>query len=355
MVSTTSNAKVTARSGIFSGYSRGFYLVRRFIQLYKERHFKLLLCLMIDRLARWGISVISALVSLTKPHKGYLVKEILGSRMCLDLSDKGISWDLITDGIREEMGVEIIKKEVKPGDTVVDIGANIGYYVLLESRLVGDTGKIYAIEPAPSNVDLLKKNVELNGYSNVEVYLYAVGDKHGFYPLYLSEKRNRPTLKKIAGTSKEKFFTEKIDVEVVTLDDFLKHRKYPGLVRMDVEGYEYQIIRGMKNILQKGLPLKLFIEFHFHLLKEQESIEILTTLQNAGFGIADMVPDIGLRGRNRCKKLFKLMRLVEPVITKELHRIPFEHHLDLSIDDVLSNPAMLAGRMGAFHIFFKRV
>ena len=341
------------RFGIYTKCSRGYYLAKQSLQLYKEHGLKLLLCLVVNKLARQCISCLYR-IRLPKPREGFLLREVLGSKMYLDLADEGISRDLIMDGIRERMSVEIVKREVKKGDIVVDIGANIGYYVLLEAQLIGDTGKIYAIEPVPSNYELLRKNIQINGYSNIESYQFAIGDAHGFHPIVLSTHRNKPTLRDVAGTNKEKYMTGKTMVEVVTLDDFLKNKPYPNMIRMDVEGYEYQIIRGMKNTLQRKLPLTLCIEFHFHLLRKRESTEILETLMSTGFQIVDVAIEAGPRGRHQHKLLLKVLRLVEPVIGKELNRRPGECHINLSINDILSNPAILGAQWGALQICFKR-
>jgi len=299
---------------------------------------------------------ISALdrISLPKFQEGYVVKEVLGSKMYLDLADKGISRDLIVDGIRERFGVGVVTKEVKSGDIVVDIGANIGYYVLIEAKLVGDKGKVYAIEPDPSNIELLRKNIEINGLSNVEVFQLAIGDTNEFHSMYLSTHRNKPTLRDVAGTVKEKFVTGKIDVKVTTLDDFLENKPYPSVIRMDVEGYEYEIIRGMKNILQRKLPLTLSIEFHFHLLKRQQSVEILETLKSAGFRIADVAKEVRQRGQRRHKLLSSVISLVEPVILKEYNQVTPGRHLGWSIDDILSNPIILDNKYRGLSICFKR-
>jgi len=293
-------------------------------------------------------------ISLPRSRKGLRLMEILGNKMYLDLADEGISRELMLDGIREELNIADVRRELKKGDVAVDIGANIGYYALFEAQLVGSEGKVYAIEPVPANVELLRKNIEANGYSNMEVYQFAIGDNHGFQPLYLSKHRNRPTFKDVTGTTKQRWLKGQIDVEVVTLDDFLADKLYPDAIRMDVEGYEYQIIRGMKNTLQRRLPLKLFIEFHFHLMERQESVEILETLKSNGFKIEHISSATAIRGRHRHKLLSKIMQSVEPVIDKGPNRIPSGRHLNLSIDDILSNPEILSGRWRAFHICFKR-
>lgn len=120
------------------------------------------------------------LKKLIKQSKGrFTIKKINGSKMYLDINDEGLSHDLISDGVREFYATQKMKKEIKKGDVIVDIGANIGYYALLEARLVGKKGIVYAIEPVPRNIAILKKNIELNNYSNLEVYQLAYGGQKG--------------------------------------------------------------------------------------------------------------------------------------------------------------------------------
>jgi FkbM family methyltransferase len=327
--------------------------LNRGLQFFREYGPIMLLWLAIYKLARVSMEFLNNRIR-PKNQKGYVVKEILGSKMNLDLADPGISQQLMIDGIREAMSVGVVKRLLKEGDVIVEAGANIGYYALLESRLIGNKGKIYAIEPVPANMELLRKNIALNGYTNIETYQLAVGDVPGVASMYLTSQRNLPTLRDIKGTNKEEFFTEEIKVQLATLDDFLRDKKYPSFIRMDVEGYEYQIIKGMKETLAKKLPLKIFIEFHFHLLKKEETIEIFETLRQAGFRIEVAASEAPMAGRYRHKLLAKIMRSIEPRIAGKLGRRLWERELNLSMDDILSNPVILSGQYGSLHIFFAR-
>ncbi len=274
--------------------------------------------------------------------------------MYLDRSDPGISSHLIIDGIREAVSTGITKRALKEGDIVVDIGANIGYYALLESRLIGESGRVYAIEPSPANIELLRRNIGLNGYTNIDTYELAIGDTNGYAPMYMTKQSNLNTLRDIAGTEKEGYFTRETRVRVMTLDEFLKDKRYPSLIRMDVEGYEYQVIRGMKDILSRKLPLTIFIEFHFHLLKKEETIEILETLRRAGFRMTVAASESPFIGQHRHKILSRLMRSVEPKIATAQGRRPLNQELRLTFDDILGNQVILSGGWGSLHIFFTR-
>jgi len=200
-----------------------------------------------------------------------VVREILDSQMLLRKDDPGISRDLLERGIREAAVVEVLEHEIHSGDTVIDIGSNIGYYVLLEARLVGPQGTVYAIEPVPENYELLCKNIELNGLTNVKPYLLAIGSHTGKEKLHLTHQSNCGV---IMGSVPRSFNFEQrmnqigtgteIEVNIMTLDDFIRQEGIdPDLIRMDVEGYEIAVIEGMKETLSTAENLKIEMELHY--------------------------------------------------------------------------------------------
>ena len=253
-----------------------------------------------------------------KNRDGFYLKDIQGSKMLLNIGDKGISNELLFNDIREVAATKYMYNVAKKGDIILDIGANIGYYALLESRLVGDKGKVYAIEPEPRNIDLLKRNVSINDYKNIEIFHSAVGDKNGTEKLYVSSKSNWHSMV----TFDEQGTEETIDVNILTVDTFLKDKEYPALIRMDVEGYEYNIIKGMKDTLTKEKPLKLFIEIHPQIMKEVDVVFLLTTLKQNNFEVA--------------------------MVAKR--NMSYNYNLDY----LLHNKAILNGSRGAFQIYFER-
>jgi len=213
-------------------------------------------------------------------NKRFFKREINGSHMILDSADRGISRELLYIGRREHYSTEFIKTFLAPGDICVDIGSNIGYYALLESRLIGKNGKIFAIEPSRQNIKLLNKNIEINNYSNIVSSRRAVGAKNHSGFLGLSESANQHSfVNKNLGPS-----IPVEEVQIASLDTFLADKPYPQFVRMDVEGYEGEIVKGMKNILKENKPLKIFIELHCPLLEDRGK-DLLSVLHNAGFVI----------------------------------------------------------------------
>lgn len=212
----------------------------------------------------------------------HILKEILGSNMLLDLNDQGISLDLLMNGIRETLATEVTKKIIKKGDVIIDIGANIGYYALLESRLAGPTGKVFAIEPVNENIKQLKKNIELNKYSNIEAFQLAIGDKDKKGFIYLSDRSNWCSMNYLEYVKVNKKIKKEV-VEVMTLDRFLEDKPFPDLIRIDVEGYEYEILKGMQNLLKTNRPLKIFLEIHVTDDLREKMIENVDTLFRHGF------------------------------------------------------------------------
>jgi FkbM family methyltransferase len=195
------------------------------------------------------------LYSKLNPNK-LIIRNIQEYKMYLNLYDFGLSKQLFINGIREPECTRIMKQILKKDMIIAEIGANIGYYALMEASIIGENGKIYAIEPFPPNFELLKKNIELNSYEKIiELYNIAISNKPGITKLYIKDKHNLCNML----DSECKDF---IEVETKTLDDFIENKKLPDLIRMDVEGYEYYILEGMKKTLEKCDSCKMFIEVH---------------------------------------------------------------------------------------------
>jgi FkbM family methyltransferase len=209
------------------------------------------------------------------------VVEVNGAKMLLLPKKGGIYSDLFLHHKREPICTNYLLKSrlIRNGDVVLDVGANIGYYVLVEQRLVGDQGKIYAVEPVLQNVSILKKNMELNNLTNVSIYQLAMGEQNCNSEIYISKHSNLCHMKefksgdKIVGTQ---------DVLVETVDTFLEDKQVPNFVRMDVEGYEYEIIKGMPHLLEQDVSL--LIELHPLFLSEKIK-ELFELLEQKNFKV----------------------------------------------------------------------
>jgi FkbM family methyltransferase len=144
------------------------------------------------------------------------------------------------------------------GGTVVDVGANIGFYTLESAVAVGSQGRVISIEAAPSHLESLNRNIELNGMKNVSVIGTAVGDAVGQAMLTLPRGDNLGmfTLGDVEG---EETYLVAID----TMDHLLEHQNIHSidLIKMDIEGSEFKALRGAARIFEKFRP-SLLIELN---------------------------------------------------------------------------------------------
>lgn len=244
-----------------------------------------LLVLMLYRNIRW---IFLRLKYLNKPYRvnvfGYQMEYRL-SGVGLDLKEENILKQLAMDGIREKAATKIMQEFVEPNDVLLEAGANIGYYVLLEASLLGGEGKIYAVEPEPNNISMLKRNVALNKLNKlVQINHMAFSDKKGKLPLYLTREAN---LHSFIKPRHENYKTVLIKMD--SIDKFIEKRRNINFIRMDIEGYECKVIDGMKKFLKKKGPLKLFIELHPHLVSKGDMVKLLTTLKKSGFEIYKLI------------------------------------------------------------------
>ena len=207
----------------------------------------------------------------------YIKKRIYDFEMFLDVQDKGISRTLLLFDKRELEHRHILQLVLKPGMTVLDIGANIGYYVLIESGLIGD-GKIIAVEPVPSNIELLRKNLELNRVENVVVIPGAVSDRHGVQDFYLSDMSNLGTFH-ATGSGVKYLSGDVMPVDTWTVSEIAEEYGIPDLIRMDVEGHEVAILNGMLSDIRAGKMAPLVL-FETHLSRYSEENDMASTLES---------------------------------------------------------------------------
>ena len=192
-------------------------------------------------------------------------RKIQHFRLVLDLDDVGLSKELFLSDLREEEHIFILNEFLKPGMCVLDCGANIGYYSVLMGNLVGPDGKIYAVEPSEDNFRLLGINVNLNKMQDrVSMFNMALGDSVGTGTMFHSKMSNRHTFHpfEYVGPSEQTLADRPpTDVAMTTVPAFAKQQQQPiNLVRMDVEGFEVEILSGMTSELIDGIfaPAILF-------------------------------------------------------------------------------------------------
>ncbi|WP_455756648.1 FkbM family methyltransferase [Sulfurimonas sp.] len=191
----------------------------------------------------------------------YLMAKVYSYKMFIPLRDEGIGKVLYIRGERELDHRYIMEEEIKSGDVIFDLGANIGYYALMEDMLMEGNGKIYAIEPDYRNIEVFKKNLELNSIkTHVEVFEGAISDTEGEEEFYLADKTNLNTFNITEG---DKY--EKVKVKVFEFKEFLKDIDTIDLVRMDIEGHEVEVFNSLVKLLNEfpeKAPKKIVFETH---------------------------------------------------------------------------------------------
>lgn len=160
-------------------------------------------------------------------------------------------------GIFEKDLAKLFTGIVREGMTIVDLGANIGYYTLVGSRVVGPTGRVYAFEPDPRNCAYLVRNVSANGCANVVAVQKAVSTRTGQEAFVLQEPGAGGSL---AATVPQN--APSIVVHTVSLDDFFGQEGWPAidLVKMDIEGGEKAALEGMRELSKRNPALRLIME-----------------------------------------------------------------------------------------------
>jgi len=189
-------------------------------------------------------------------------------------------------GEYEKQTTYLFEKILHPSMIVVDVGAHVGYFSLLAARNVGPEGKVFSFEPDPTNYELLLRNVNLNGYTNITPVNSAISDSTGLRTLFqtsLDSGRHSTYRHGLPHSGSVK-------VKTWTLDDFLETQNWPNvdLVKMDVEGAEVDVLNGMSVLREKMPGIQLIVEFNPALLKNAgvESFAFLEKLMSMEFRIA---------------------------------------------------------------------
>lgn len=173
------------------------------------------------------------------------------------------------NGIWEAEETNFFRHYLKQGDTFIDIGANIGYFSVIASQLVGESGHIYAVEPDPDNIAVLRANLQQTTTSaNVTVLPIALSDRDGLTTLYLNRMNygDHRLFYTDKMRSSEPAVREKITVATARGDRLFLHLPRIDCIKMDVQGHEWHVVNGMLRTLKRHKPLLLFEYWHDVLL-----------------------------------------------------------------------------------------
>lgn len=205
-----------------------------------------------------------------------------GIKILCDEEDKRIvPLEILNFGNYEESETNMAIRLIQKGFTILDIGANIGWFSLTLSKIKPDIN-IFAFEPIPKTFGYLKKNILLNKTENVKALNFGLSDKNGeltFY--YYPETSGNASLKNVSRHRKP----QKIVCKVKKLDDFIKENNVKiDFIKCDVEGAEFFVLKGGLNTIKRDQPI-LFLEmlrkwsipFNYH------PNDIINLLTNVGY------------------------------------------------------------------------
>lgn len=170
----------------------------------------------------------------------------------------------------ERYEVSTLKQVVHSGDTCWDVGANIGFYSCLLAQQVSARGKVFAFEPSSATMRYLAANVAINCLDNVTRIQKAVGDKLGQSELGGSDQSIGEGTASLKST--QHGYSETVDVD--TVDNLSKTLPIPDFIKIDVEGFELEVIRGARAFLTQQQPM-IMMEIRTRHQEEQHEIEQL--------------------------------------------------------------------------------
>ncbi len=189
-------------------------------------------------------------------------------------------------GTHEPAVQKALTRLTRDGMTVYDVGTYIGFFTLLLSRAVGDSGRVIALEPNPETYRRLNRNLRLNHRENVRTLMLAAADKSGRELFQTAKNEQSPEAHLVTSASvPESDPAPKLEVETVALDDLVFGRGFPrpDLLKIDVEESEVRVLAGMKRILAQCRPI-IICETH----NPDASRRVTGMLQRHNYSIQDL-------------------------------------------------------------------
>jgi len=174
-----------------------------------------------------------------------------GVKLYISAEDK-VCGSLRSSGEYEPGVTDLLRRLLKPGMNFVDIGANIGFFSLIASKIVGDRGRVFAVEPYPYNVKMLLANLALNGCNNVEVLPFAASRESHLYR-YDDSAGNSGQIFRTGGDAAG--LLEQCLVYAMPLDRLIPKAIAVDVIKMDIEGAEFLARHGMQRICSEDRPI----------------------------------------------------------------------------------------------------
>lgn len=187
--------------------------------------------------------------------------------------DKGLESGIYYHGTYERGFLDFLKKNLKNGDVFFDVGANIGLVSLFAGKLVGENGKVFSFEPHPEVYNDLQENIRINSFKNILSFNIGLGNENKKMTLFSNLNVNRGASSLIQPSDPSGEFK----VVVKKLDDFLEENliKRVDFVKIDVEGFELEVLKGMSHLLNTENPPVLIVEFSTKRIGAKNDLDLI--------------------------------------------------------------------------------
>lgn len=202
----------------------------------------------------------------------------------LDPQNGFVDQEIFWKGVYEEDILNLFKNNIHEGDVVLDIGANIGEHTLYASQLVGTTGKVYSFEPNTRLADQVRESLKANNSTNTTVYSFGLGDAKNAKELFVNKNN-------IGGSSliDQGRGDPHVTVQIEVGDDVLVDVSKVDFIKIDIEGYEYNALKGLTKIIEKYKPA-VILEYSPELYAQngtQDGMNILEFFATFGYAFID--------------------------------------------------------------------
>jgi FkbM family methyltransferase len=199
-----------------------------------------------------------------------------------------LGYPLATSGVYEPQMLKILRECLRPGGLFVDLGANEGYFSVIASKIVGSEGQVFAVEPQARLQSVLKRNLILNSCQNVNVLPLAISDDASPVILHLSPDMNTGSTAAVQTT---RYPLLKQEVSSITLLEVFEQQRIEtcDLLKIDIEGYEYEAIMGSPGLFTAGRVKVIALELHREALakRNRKAAQITDFLGSCGYQLDD--------------------------------------------------------------------
>jgi FkbM family methyltransferase len=225
-----------------------------------------------------------------------LVQARWGAKIIVDTTDRSLAPWLLADGLWESHVTGWMHDFLQPGAVMVDVGANIGYFTLLAARRVGPTGRVVSIEAHPRLVEILRRNVALNGHlGTTTVHHMAAWSGPETVRIHMRKHfAANSSIGSIGDITHLADTEEVVDVEAKDLDSELGDLERIDLMKIDIEGSEVQALRGLAKTLDRNPEVTIMFEWSPAQIDMvgDDPAELLKLLEERGFTFRSMEDDL---------------------------------------------------------------